>query len=249
MKLPFLQEQRLPTPFFFAENTVYLTWKDPVASVTRYETLLKVGCDAANQGTEPANEDDLVQAIWSNGFSGRDVHRVNGTQLKYWDGGAADATNSAGLIRDANGQCGAWAEFFMDTMSVQGITATQKMLVTSKYTDDPSMLMTDPRTFYRMGSFLVKDWTFNTAGTAPSDVAPFNYRFSTAPGVPTECTRGTAAPGQGNDNPPGGFYNHFIVKYNGRYYDPSYGERPFSGATDDDAHAAWEDASISGFTR
>lgn len=48
-------------------------------------------------------------------------------------------------------------------------------------------------------------------------------------------------PGQGNPNPPGGFFNHFIVKYDGKYYDPSYGGGPFDTQND------WENASLDGF--
>ena len=34
--------------------------------------------------------------------------------------------------------------------------------------------------------------------------------------------------GQHNDDPPGAFWNHFIVRYDGRFYDPSYGAGPFA---------------------
>jgi hypothetical protein len=35
-------------------------------------------------------------------------------------------------------------------------------------------------------------------------------------------------PGQGNPDPPGAFFNHFVVSYSGQIYDPSYGAGPFS---------------------
>ena len=47
-------------------------------------------------------------------------------------------------------------------------------------------------------------------------------------------------PGQGNANPPGIFKNHFIVRYSGVYYDPSYGSGGFPSST------AHEEASIDG---
>mgnify|MGYP007003700177 FL=1 len=49
-------------------------------------------------------------------------------------------------------------------------------------------------------------------------------------------------PGQGNANPPGIFGNHFIVRYSGVYYDPSYGSGGFSSSK------AHEDASIDGIS-
>lgn len=45
---------------------------------------------------------------------------------------------------------------------------------------------------------------------------------------------------QGNANPPGIFRNHFIVRYSGVYYDPSYGSGGFPSST------AHEEASIDG---
>ena len=34
--------------------------------------------------------------------------------------------------------------------------------------------------------------------------------------------------GQDNANPPGGFFNHFVVSYGGQIYDPSYGAGPYA---------------------
>jgi len=39
-------------------------------------------------------------------------------------------------------------------------------------------------------------------------------------------------PGQGNSNPLGAFENHYIVKYNGKIYDASYGAGPFNTEND-----------------
>ncbi len=51
----------------------------------------------------------------------------------------------------------------------------------------------------------------------------------------------SAAPGQNVGNPPGNFFNHFIVERNGLYYDPSYGNGPFLGQND------WENGSLDGY--
>lgn len=47
-------------------------------------------------------------------------------------------------------------------------------------------------------------------------------------------------PGQGNAEPPQFFFNHFVVKYSGKVYDPSYGAGPFA---DEISH---ENAAIDG---
>ena len=46
-------------------------------------------------------------------------------------------------------------------------------------------------------------------------------------------------PGQDNPEPPEAFYNHFVMRYGGQIYDPSYGAGPL-------AEAAHEDAAIDG---
>jgi hypothetical protein len=54
-------------------------------------------------------------------------------------------------------------------------------------------------------------------------------------------------PGQGTPDPTSNFFNHFIVSYGGKYYDPSYGTGPFSGDTDDEARNNWENSAIAGY--
>ena len=50
----------------------------------------------------------------------------------------------------------------------------------------------------------------------------------------------TGVSGQGNPNPPGAFENHYVVKYAGRIYDPSYGSGPYAN------NLEHENASIDG---
>ena len=59
----------------------------------------------------------------------------------------------------------------------------------------------------------------------------------------SNCHDLTGIPGQRNPDPPGGFYNHFIVRIDGKFLDPSYGAGPFT------THAAWEAAAIDGLFR
>lgn len=46
---------------------------------------------------------------------------------------------------------------------------------------------------------------------------------------------------QGNNDSPKAFYNRFIVEYDRKYYDPSYGSPIFA------THAEYEDGSLAGF--
>jgi hypothetical protein len=147
---------------------------------------------------------------------------MDGTQLKYWDGGSASATNTAGLLSDGNGQCGAWAEFFIDMLKVQGISSNKIEVLEAS----------DPRD----RAFLVKNYTFTGTGVSPG-TAPYVYVL----GIDVIDASGVA--GQGNSDPISAFYNHFIVSYSGQYYDPSYGSGPFGSQSE------WENASLDGFTK
>jgi len=95
-------------------------------------------------------------------------------------------------------------------------------------------------------AFLVKHWRYVTP--PPTSPTALTHRLvMPAPATPAPGTvihsAGMGVPGQGNPNPPPAFENHFIIKYGGRYYDPSYGAGPVA-----DQHA-WEAASIDGVLR
>jgi hypothetical protein len=225
-----------------SDNRVYVTLDAPTS--TLFETVADIGGRNA-KGKATAN--DVMAAIWGD-FSGptpgvkrkpMDGHNVaDGHELTYWNGGAATATNTGALLKDGNGQCGSWAEFLRDCVLAEGVPGATKVTITSTY---PNGVGTGPATGgWATGLFLVKDWTFAAAGTAPAAVAPFTHKR-------TEITDNAGVPGQGNANPPGGFFNHFVVKYDGKYYDPSYGAGAFAGGTADAARADWEDKSLDGF--
>ena len=208
------------------KNSIYITG---TAAPDKFHTLLEIACGGAVSGKRPGNpgeapnlaaveEQAVVTAVWSK-FKGRAVRRVDDHLLTYWANGAANATNTAELLHDGNGQCGSWAEFFVDALSVHGIVG-KKRTVTSIYGAN--------------SAFLVKNWDFVGAGTSGDVQFPYLMQ---------EVTDKRGAAGQGNKNPPGGFYNHFIVSYNGQFYDPSYGNDPYA------SHADWEDASLAGFTK
>lgn len=199
-----------------SSHQVYVTLGDPLTTV--YHTAVHIGCkNAAGETTEA----QTASKIWSE-FTDRNVQRTDGTQLKYWDGGAANATNTSMLLHDGNGQCGSWAEFLIDSLKVQGISSAKKILIVEA---------TDPMN--RL--FLVKTWQYNGTGMSPG-TAPYSYVMD------VDVVDQPGVPGQGNPDPPGAFYNHFIVQYGSQFYDPSYGNGPFT------SQAAWENASLDGFS-
>jgi hypothetical protein len=67
---------------------------------------------------------------------------------------------------------------------------------------------------------------------------PYKYIWN------VDCAESQGIPGQMNGNPPEAFPFHWLVKYNKKVYDPSYGSQPFSGVRDGEAEH--ENASIDG---
>lgn len=163
--------------------------------------------------------------------------------LKYWspiyDGPYEPPITSTRQILqndDGNGHCGSWAAFMINMLKVHGIVSATKFVVW--YAKD----------HYNVG-MLVKNWTFNE----PGDVNPpekhaiellpegavqkvtqnidFTHRvMSKLLGTywpelakPGACIDISGAASQGNSDPMPLFWEHALVKYGGRYYDPSYG--------------------------
>jgi hypothetical protein len=198
-----------------SENPCYLTLADPIG--TPFHTLLYIGCSNAAGLTETT---PTAEAIWTEFTDLVVLRRDAPTTLTYWADDSASATETGRLLKDGNGQCGAWAECLRDSWRVQAITSGRKLEVLPNIVD-------------AMG-FLVKDWNFIDPGSSPG-----TYPFVFVEDVDL-FDDPSGAPGQGNQNPPGAFMNHFIVRHNEQYYDPSYGSGPFSSDLN------WENASLDG---
>jgi hypothetical protein len=162
--------------------------------MTLFHTLVHIGCKNADGKSEVA---DVFTAIWSE-FTDRDVKRVDGTQLTYW-AGADPPDSTAGLLDEGDGRCGAWMRFLDDCARAQGMTTTQRTVITTENITGP----------------------------------PFRFGIG---------FRVKAIPGQGNPTPHRDFADHAVLKYGGKYYDPSYG-KPSSGSGYS-TQLAWEDDAL-----
>ena len=89
-----------------------------------------------------------MEGIWED-FEDCDVKRIDGTQLKYWNPITASATNTGGLLRTGNGQCGAWAEFLKDSLGTHEIAGATKLQIKVNSMLYPTAM-----------GFLVKKWRF-----------------------------------------------------------------------------------------
>ncbi|HMD97112.1 MAG TPA: carboxypeptidase-like regulatory domain-containing protein [Terriglobia bacterium] len=199
-------------------NVLYVTLDDPNGTPA-YWTLLDISCRAASGDTAASA---AVRHFFAP-FGGRSLNRKrDGHALTYWNPNTTTCTNTALLLAaaDGSGQCGSWAEFFVDMCKAHGITGADKVVIIR---NQASMSTT---------GFLVKNWKFNHPPA--SSATAFTHDMY------TECVKQPGIPGQNNPNPPPAFYNHFIVLFDGVFFDPSYGAGPFTTQVD------WEAAAIDG---
>jgi hypothetical protein len=200
-------------------NVIYVVLADP-SGTKAFWTLLHISCINARGAT---TEQELVEKTFKT-FPGRNLTRQRDSKaLTYWNPDTTRATNTQLLLAssDGSGQCGSWSHFLLDMYQVHGVTKGEKVLVVRTKADHINST----------SGFLVKNWTFIGTGSLPK---PFTHVMF------TECKDEDGIPGQNNANPPPAFFNHFIVKAFGNFYDPSYGGGPVTSQKD------WENGAIDG---
>jgi hypothetical protein len=188
-----------------SHNVLYVVLGDP-SGTPAFWTLLDISCRAASGATTPVQ---VVEQSFTP-FQGLALTRVrDGKGLTYWNPETTVCTNTAQLLAsgDGAGQCGSWAEFLVDLYKCHGITSGEKVLIVRSLPDWQGA----------SAGFLVKNWSFNGAG---SHAPPFTHVMG------TECVKMMGIAGQRNANPPPAFFNHFITRCFGKFYDPSYGGGP-----------------------
>ncbi len=143
------------------------------------------------------------------------------------------------LFGSGNGRCGDWAFFLGEMLAVHGISSELIGFIVheAQVTSAPT---TTACTLNDRYIFLVKDWGFTDPGT--SGDAEFPYERDTT--SKTEFVDNSGIPGQSDSNPPGFFWDHAIIRYSGKYYDPSYGVGPYATL-----HPDYENAAIDGYSK
>ena len=219
-------------PIATSRNKAYLTLEKPKTSPL-YETLLYLGCKNAHGESTAAK---VAAGAWLD-FSKRNLSRVDGTQLRYWwkhSSGVQPYQELAPFLKpdsdpdkNGNGACGAFSKLFKETLRAMGLGGPKLIGVTSIYKNDASN---------KPGTLLVKRWRFGQPlnPSLASVLKPFTHRT-------IRIFPEAGAPGQGNADPFSVFDNHYIVRYNGRFYDPSYGGKVYNDQDE------WEEASLDGF--
>lgn len=226
-------------------NPMYVTYNDPLGA--GLESYFYIGTQAAHG---QAAVQDVVDAIWAE-FADLEVFNVYGEQLGYYRGQlcASDCTyySADTLVYYTNSQCGGWADLLIQCIRTQGISGTQFITIEPRGT--PFLPLDCGSWPQPAAGFLVNDYFFQIGLPGPCPPYPFEFNdpcgyYSAWP--QPRVTDMVGIPGQDNPNPASWFARHFIVKFNGQYYDPSYGAGPFSGTTEE-ATLAWEQGAMAGY--
>jgi hypothetical protein len=98
-------------------NQVYVTLRAPTNGVELFHTTVHLSCKNAAGETTDAG---CTAKIWSE-FTDRDVRRVDGTRLTYYSSWSCVNADTATLLANGDGQCAAWAYFFLDMRQIQGV--------------------------------------------------------------------------------------------------------------------------------
>jgi hypothetical protein len=240
-------------------HNFYLTYAQPRAGtgyqVENYLTLLDLDTQGiqSEATTQPPSEAEVIKGVWSQfktlkigiRWYGVETGTLNrgGYVLEYYrNESTAGQTlqtiiaNSlgcplygvSGLLETGQGQCFVWAQALSYALAIEGVTS-QVLSVKAQYG-------TEPCETRGVCEILVKNWEFVGAGKGGN----FPYEA-------TEIKDLAGIPGQGVQNPPAFFNQHFIVeakKGSNTLYDPSYGTGPYEGA---ERLKAYQQSSIAGF--
>jgi hypothetical protein len=108
-------------------NQAYVSWHQPTTG-NLYHTVVDVACRNAIGQTVESN---IVAGIWSDFTTDRSVLKADGTgPMKYWGPvavahiGNSPLDTTAELVKESDGQCGAWAAFLKDVFGTHGINCT-----------------------------------------------------------------------------------------------------------------------------
>jgi hypothetical protein len=176
-------------------NKLYITLHE--AKGSKLETMYELACK--NKGA--TTDAECITNTWAS-FSGRDVkawsdHNTFERKLYYYSTKDGDDKYTAdAMLKNPNnqGQCHAWADLYKHTLEINGIVSR-------------SIIKVAPPAGYDV--FGVKNIGFS--GSSP-------YRW----GDLDVSVKGI--PGQNMETPKAKLFGqHFIVRAEGKYYDPSYG--------------------------
>ena len=109
-----------------------MTFDTPIPTGNYNETCVWLGCTAAKG---KFNEQDVFDAIW-NKFQTLSVYTRDYRILNYWGEGidTGDYCTTSTLLKNGDGRCSAWDNFFEDILKSQGINSSKYHFAINPYT-------------------------------------------------------------------------------------------------------------------
>jgi VCBS repeat-containing protein len=204
-----------------------------------YETVVRIGCEAANGLNAAANRNAVVEKILEAFGEGKEVKNSAGDVLTYYKiwKAALDNETYQELLAKGDGQCQSWARFCRRVLMAQGIPMPRNTL--KLITPITSATRTQATLLY-VATWKGADKAKNTYSKAITqnfiaaliDFPNKEYRLD----VKRAVEKGTGIAGKGNSDPLAVFTNHVVLEVNlgssTILFDPSYGKR-YTGKSDD----------------
>jgi hypothetical protein len=202
---------------------------------TVYWTFVDLSCrKARGAATVDAFVDRVFTGFTGTTGDGKGIIRLrDNTRLSYYKQGSKTKSgqkdprvwSTEGILSksDGTGRCGGWADVLLHTHAIHGVAVAKEV----------NIYPATPKVNGRSVIFLVRKCDFTGPGVR-TNPGPFPYV------APTTCTKVDGLAGQGKTNPQFLFGDHVLTRYNGVFYDPSY------GVTMPEDTRAYEKAAIAG---
>jgi hypothetical protein len=209
-----------------SQNPIYVCLQGPVSGVpSPFRTVVHLACSK----TGATNADQAVAKTWAL-FSGpANVCRWDGSPLYYYKPGTTfdisqNPVTTAGLLKVGSAECFGWAHLLQDAWTLNGVTSqwneADPIGYQAFWVKTWTALPTSGDFYFQSTSFDMNPYP--RSGSPPR---PDPYGYYDKPGGTNFKNERTL---YGQNSAPGApaekvFGNHQFLKYNGTYYDPSYG--------------------------
>jgi hypothetical protein len=224
-------------PVGTSSNPIYVCLADPVVNpATMFRTLVHLACSNTGATTASGAAAKTWELFSEGGSSPKNVKTWNDVALYYYKPGTIAVPDNAvcsiaTFLQSHTGQCSVWAHLLQDAWSVNGVTSDYVTATVSGKTylfvsDWSALSTTEPFWYQRTQTPLNDMWPGPPGLNPPSVPSPYGYYDN--PNAATNkflnlTTLGGQGSGAGATPSQKIFRNHQFLKFNGTYYDPSYG--------------------------
>lgn len=248
-------------------HRTYVTLAEP-ATTMRQETLFDIGCRNADGETVPDTAFDGIWNEFSDRIVSRvdpiaETATRDQTGMIYWKPSGNGCVTVPQLLIDGDASCGTWAEFLTEVVKAIGVNTAVVSTVDAPLPANYANAVAAYKTYANFtgnvywhsyngangsnvtanlnaGDRVLAFQTNNGVNEGVFFVKQLNLGNSQILAIPANNSGfpNSSSQAQGNPNARAWFGNHAIVKYNNKYFDPSYGGTSKANSVD------WEDHAI-----